>query len=147
MTDITNELQQFDAQYEQSESSSSGTTDLPEGKYVMKLVDSDVFRSKEGRPYFKMVLQVNEGELKGTNVTKLFSLDDPARFKFLKGDLITCGLMLTKISDLPTNHEKIRGKVLNVTAKKNGQYTNYFINGVAHPNAGIAGGKADSVPF
>ena len=139
-------LKQFDGQYEASESSNTGTTEIPEGKYVMKVVDTDVFSSKnENRPYFKLALQVVEGDQKGANVSKIYSLDDPARFKFLKGDLIVCGLMLTKLSDLPTNHEKIRGRVLNVQAKKNGAYTNYFINGAAHPNATAEGNS--NVPF
>ena len=147
MSDIMDTLKQFDGQYEASEASSSGSTDVPEGKYTMKVVDTDVFSSKsENRPYFKIALQVTDGEFKGSTINKIYSLDDPARFKFLKGDLIVCGLMLTRISDLPANHEKIRGRVLNVQAKKNGQYTNYFINGAAHPNADLAK-KSENVPF
>lgn len=121
-------LNQFDEAFGGAENTAKETGELPSGKYIAKVIDTEVFESKGGRPIFKIVLEVVDGEYKGAKVTKIHGLDNPERFKYLKGDLTTCGLFLTKISELPAKHEKIRGITLNMTAKQNGEYVNYYLN-------------------
>ncbi len=133
---IENVLEQFDKQFEAAESTTSGQTDLPEGKYRMTVSDVEIFTAKEKQTnWFKIILTVSDGDHKGTEISKLHSLDNPERFKFLKGDLATLGLHITKLSALPTEMKKVLGVQVNVQAKKKGEYTNYFINGRYTPTS------------
>ena len=136
-------LAHFDEVFDEAPAATNASVDLPEGKYTMKLADTEIFDSRAGRPFFKMVLEVSDGDMKGVQVSKLHSLDDPERFRFLKGDLVTCGLVLSKLSDLPAKMREIHGIHLNVQAKKKDQYTNYYINGRVH----LAPDADGDVPF
>jgi len=126
---IENTLAQFDSAFESAEVSTNATIDLPEGKYEAKVTGTEIFESGDGRHFFRINMEVCAGEMKGTKFSKLHGLDNPERFKYLKGDLTVCGLMLGNLSELPTQMNKIHGTHLRVQCKKNGQYTNYYING------------------
>jgi len=126
---IQETLGQFDGAFETSEVSSNANIELPEGKYDAEIIDTEIFESKEGRMFLRINLKVVRGDLAGTKFTKLHSLDNPDRFKFLKGDLAVCGLMLGKLSELPDKMKEIHGVHVYVQAKLNGKYVNYYING------------------
>ncbi len=116
----------FDKDFEAAETGGNKNTDLPEGKYEATLVNAEAFIAKESQvPYLKLVLRVEGHE----DVSKLYKLDDPSKYKWLKGDLATCGVMITKLSQLEEMLPKAFGVKLNIQAKKNGAYTNYYING------------------
>ena len=142
---IENVLSQFDNQFEGAEVKTNSQVELPDGKYVMKVSNVEVFQAKSsGRPTFRVDLLVLDGDYKGTSVSKVYMLDAPDRFPFLKGDLLACGLLLTKISELPRQCEKIMGAVVDVQAKRNDKYINYYINGKARPSTPA---KSGDVPF
>lgn len=126
---IENTLAQFDSAFESAEVTTNATIDLPEGKYEAKVTGTEIFESGDGRNFFRINMEVANGEMKGTKFSKLHGLDNPERFKYLKGDLTVCGLMLGKLSELPAQMNRIHGVKLRVQCKKNGQYTNYYING------------------
>jgi hypothetical protein len=141
------DLERFDKNYEDAPTVSSSSTDLPEGKYVAKIVDTDVFEAKDtGIPYFKIVMEVAEGDLKGSKTQKIHRLDDPERFKYLKTDLQVCGLYLSKISELPRVHEKMRGILVNIQTKKKDKYTNHYINAQTTTERAAAS-TDEKVPF
>lgn len=126
---IESKLAQFDKIFSETPATTNTQAELPEGKYTMKVSDVEIFTSKDDRDYFKVSLTVDEGEFKGVTVSKLYGLDVPEKFRFLKGDLVTCGLLLQRLSELPKAMSKIVGVRLSVQVKKNGQYTNYWLNG------------------
>ena len=140
-------LTAMDQAFADSPAQSNSNSELPVGKYVCVTSDPEVFESKEGRSFFKFKLTVTEGDFKGISISKLYPLDAPERFRFLKGDLITLGIMIGKLSDLesPDVLKKFVGIHVDVSAVagKDTKYTNYYINSKAKPAAGSTG----SVPF
>ncbi len=138
------DLSHLDKAYSETAIESKGKNDLPEGRYEMTVDDVLVFESKDGgRPFLKITLRVASGELTGSKIDKLYALDNPERFKWLKGDLAMCGL-ICKLSEIGTEGAKIVGVRLQVQAKKNGDYVNYYINGRAN-SAPVA--HSGNVPF
>jgi hypothetical protein len=141
------DLSKFDAQFGSADVKSNSQIELPEGKFRMKVSNCELFESKESqRPFFKIELTVVEGDHKGVEITKLYSLDTPERFPYLKGDLATCGLLLTKLSDLQGNMAKIKGVTVNVQCKHKDNYVNYYINGRFSATE-AAPGSDPKVPF
>jgi hypothetical protein len=136
------DLTQFDNAYEQA-SAEGARADLPEGDYDMTFVDFTFKTSKEDRPLLFLNFQVNDGECKGVCISKIFQLDNPERFGFLKKDMVTMGVMVQKVSQLPEALEKTKGIGLRVHAKQNGKYTNYYINGRSIPKVA----NDDTTPF
>jgi len=128
---LESRLEQFDQSFNEAEATTNATTDLPAGTYTCRVEDPEIFESKQGRLFLKFKLKVTEGELKGQAASKLYSLDNPERFRFLKGDLIAMGLCIQKMSDLPKNIGKIDGITVTVNVVHKDKYVNYYINGIA----------------
>lgn len=118
---------------------------LDDGKYEVLVSDASVFESQAGRAFFKMELTVCGGPCDTMSVDKLYVLDDPKKLSFLKKDLETMGIFLSKLSELPGKVEDIKGLKLNLTAKENKGYKNYYINGLISEK--MESKKADGVPF
>lgn len=142
MADIMDELKTYDEAYENA-SAEGAKADLAPGQYVLRVKDGEVFKSKDGRIYLKLNLQVSEGESTGLTVSKLYALDAPEKLGWLKKDMFTMGVMVQKLSQLHEQITKIIGLALVVEVKLNGKYTNYYINGRAAPKAT----DDDGVPF
>lgn len=136
-------LEQFDKAFEEAEATTNATVDLPAGKYVCNIIDPEIFESKDGRVYLKLKLKVAEGDLKGQAAQKMYSLDNPERFRFLKGDLFAMGLAVNKVSALPGLLPKINGLLMNVSVVQKDKYTNYYLNNIAKTATTPEGG----VPF
>lgn len=142
---VEKELAAFDKAFNDAEVKGGAKGDLPEGDYNVTVSAVEIFKSKDERLFFKLVLMVMDGDMGGATVNKIYSLDNPERLGFLKSDLMTCGLHLKKFSELPKKMTDIEGVCLKVHAKKKGQYTNYYINGKLSPEAEDVSGE--DVPF
>jgi hypothetical protein len=143
MSDIMNELKGMDKQFENAEAQGGYQADLPPGDYVAELTEAEIFRSKSERLFLKMKFKVAEGDMTGAMFTKLHSLDAPERFGFLKTDLLVCGVAIAKLSELPDRLKFMKDIKLKVGVVKNGQYTNYYLNGRVNTNTDTD----DQVPF
>jgi hypothetical protein len=108
---------------------SGNETPLPPGKYLCHVDSADVFESKDGRPFLKILMVVDEGDHKGQMFTKLYKLDDVERMKFIKQDLDRLGFHIQKISQISEILVKLQNVQQNVAAVQKGEYTNYYFNG------------------
>lgn len=140
-------LSHLDEQYEKAEAGSK-SRDLPAGDYVCQLCEAVVQESKDGRPYLRLSFMVVEGDLSGQRFSKIHSLDNPERFKYLKEDLYVLGVT-GKLSELEKNICKATQSPLRVSCRKkqygDKEYTNYYVNGVV--TSGDLAPAQDSVPF
>jgi hypothetical protein len=148
MGDLANRLSQFDGQYEAAVAPEGGQkADLPEGKYQTTCEGGEAFEAKTtGRLYLKIAFCVMDGPMKGSSAVKLYALDDPEKFGFLKKDLLNLGIGITKLSELEDALPKLRGIEQSVTAKKSkdGQFTNYWLNGRPTP---VSTSDGSDIPF
>ena len=98
------DLTAFDDEFSSAEAPSFD--EVPDGKYQAKIETVRLDRSQKGDPMIKWDLLVIAGPHAGRHVFKN-SVITPAALPFVKGDLTTLGLELSKFSDLATRLQEL----------------------------------------
>jgi hypothetical protein len=123
---------------------------LPDGKYQVKVDSVAIEESKTShRLQLKWVLKVIAGAFQGRLIWRYNGFDSTENLTYLKKDLTTCGVTVTKLSELEENLQFLLDTVLEVQLKTKGEYQNCYINKeIQMPEDELAGMQLDDArPF
>lgn len=133
------DLSAFDDDFESAEAPSAD--EVPDGKYQVRIDAVRLDHSQKGDPMIKWDLIVIAGSQSGRHIFKN-SVITPAALPFVKGDLKTLGLELTRFSDLNGRLGDLLDMTLEVTKRTRGEYSNVYFN----KRITIAASGADTAP-
>jgi len=127
--DFTSELDSMDEQYQNApEDAGSTYEDVPDGKYQVRIQDAELTRSKTSNaPMIKMKLRI-EGPSHINRLLWRNSVIAADKLEWIKKDLTRLGLKLGKLSELPNVLSSVKGVLIEVTVKKNGDFQNIYID-------------------
>ena len=133
--DSSLDLSAYDAEFDAAQAMKM--EEVPDGKYQIRINSVKLAESQKGDPMIKWDLIVISGQFAERHIFKN-SVITPASLPFVKGDLNTLGLNLTKFSDLPNHLESLLDLNVEVTKRTKGEYTNVYFNKVIQIAASIA---------
>jgi len=124
--DPTSDLTRFDSVYA---SAPAEDEDIPDGKYDAVVDKVEFVRSQSsGNPMLKWTLRVIDPDYEGRKLWRNNVIVTDENVKWLKRDLVKCGLVLEKVSDLPARLGELLDVKLVITKKTNGEFVNVYIN-------------------
>ncbi len=101
--------------------------EVPDGKYQARIESVKLDSSQKGDPMIKFDLQVMSGSQAGRHIFKN-SVITQASIPYVKGDLKTLGLELSRFSELAGRLEELLDVTLEVTKRTRGDYSNVYFN-------------------
>jgi len=101
--------------------------EVPDGKYQARIESVRLESSQKGDPMIKFDLEVISSSQAGRHIFKN-SVITQASIPYVKGDLKTLGLELSKFSELAGRLEELLDVTLEVTKRTRGDYTNVYFN-------------------
>ncbi len=119
------DLTAFDDEFNTAEAPSQD--EVPDGKYQVRIESVRLEHSQKGDPMIKWDLIVISGSQAGRHIFKN-SVITAASLPFVKGDLKTLGLVLTKFSELAGRLEGLLDATLELTKRTKGEYANVYFN-------------------
>ena len=119
------DLTAFDDEFNTAEAPSQ--EEVPDGKYQVRIDSVRLEHSQKGDPMIKWDLIVLSGSQAGRHIFKN-SVITAASLPFVKGDLKTLGLVLTKFSELAGRLEELLDATLELTKRTKGEYANVYFN-------------------
>ena len=119
------DLSSFDDEFSTAEA--PAFDEVPDGKYQVRIDSVRLESSKKGDPMIKWDLMVLSGSHSGRHIFKN-SVISAASLQFVKGDLKTVGLVLTKFSELAGRLEELLDVTLELTKRTKGDYSNVYFN-------------------
>ena len=121
--------------------------EVPDGKYHARIESVRLETSQKGDPMIKFDLEVLSGSHAGRHIFKN-SVITQASLPYVKGDLRTLGLELSKFSELSGRLDELLDVTLEITKRTRGDYTNVYFNRRIRIAAGSGGEfSQDQVPF
>lgn len=140
------DLSAFDEEYEEAEAPSY--EEVPDGKYQARVDRVELGQSQNGDPMLKWNLLVLSGQHAGRRIFKN-SVITHKSLPFVKGDLQTLGLRLSRFSELPDHLGALLDRALEVSKRTKGEYTNVYFNRRLElaPGADEAAGLDEPAPF
>ncbi|XZE33676.1 DUF669 domain-containing protein [Pirellulaceae bacterium SH501] len=119
------DLSSFDDEFETAEAPEYD--EVPDGKYQARIESVRLENSQKGDPMIKFDLEVMSGSQAGRHIFKN-SVITQASIPYVKGDLKTLGIELSKFSELSGRLEELLDVTLEVTKRTRGDYTNVYFN-------------------
>ncbi len=101
--------------------------EVPDGKYHARIESVRLETSQKGDPMIKFDLEVLSGSHAGRHIFKN-SVITQASLPYVKGDLRTLGLELSKFSELSGRLDELLDVTLEITKRTRGDYTNVYFN-------------------
>ncbi len=101
--------------------------EVPDGKYHARIESVRLETSQKGDPMIKFDLEVLSGSHAGRHIFKN-SVITQASLPYVKGDLRTLGLELSKFSELSGRLDELLDVALEITKRTRGDYTNVYFN-------------------
>jgi hypothetical protein len=101
--------------------------EVPDGKYHARIESVRLETSQKGDPMIKFDLEVLSGSHAGRHIFKN-SVITQASLPYVKGDLRTLGLELSKFSELSGRLDALLDVTLEITKRTRGDYTNVYFN-------------------
>lgn len=139
------DLSSFDEEFETAEAPEYD--EVPDGKYQARIESVKLESSQKGDPMIKFDLEVMSGAQAGRHIFKN-SVITQASIPYVKGDLKTLGLELSKFSELSGRLEELLDVTLEVTKRTRGDYTNVYFNRRIRLAAASSGeAAAGDMPF
>ena len=139
------DLTTFDDEFDTAEAPSQD--EVPDGKYQVRIDSVRLEHSQKGDPMIKWDLIVLSGSQAGRHIFKN-SVITAASLPFVKGDLKTLGLVLTKFSELAGRLEELLDVTLELTKRTKGEYANVYFNRRIEIAITTSSNRADSIaPF
>ena len=122
------DLSQWDEEYAATEVEPNRFDDVPDGKYQVKVEKVEMARTQNDHPMLKWQLRVLGPQHRDRMMFHNNVMASKENIKFLKADLLTCGLELAKLSDLPNRLAELLDVGLEVTKKTRGEFSNVYFN-------------------
>ena len=122
------DLAQWDDDYAAAEVQPNQFDDVPDGKYQARVEKVELSRTQAGDPMLKWQLRILGPQHAGRMLFRNNVIASRENLKFLKADLLVCGLELGKLSDLGSRLGELLDVALEVTRKTRGEYANVYLN-------------------
>ena len=123
------DLAQFDDDFAHAEVEEREFETIPDGKYQVNVERVELTRAQtSGNPMLKWTLRILAPKFRGRLLWRNNVMATRENIKWLKTDLHTCGLNLDKLSELPTNLEKLINVKLEITKRTRCENENVYIN-------------------
>lgn len=132
------DLYDLDAPYEEAQAPEGDFEAVPEGKYQVRVERADLTRAKStGNRMLAWELEILGPAFAGRKLWRNNMMVTAENLKWLKRDLVTCGLKLEKLSDLPSHLGELLDIRLEVTLKYRDEddYNVYFNKRIGSPVA------------
>ena len=101
--------------------------EVPDGKYHARIKSVRLETNQKGDPIIKFDLEVLSCAHAGRHIFKN-SVITQASIPYVKGDLRTLGLELSKFSELSGRLDELLDVALEITKRTRGDYTNVYFN-------------------
>jgi len=145
------DLAQFDDAFEAAEVEERDFDAVPDGKYQVNVERVELTRAQtSGNPMLKWTLRIFAPTHKGRMLWRNNVMASAENIKWLKQDLYTCGLQLSKLSDFPGYLEQLLNVKLEVTKRTRGENENIYFNRrivLADDPEMPGGAMEDMIPF
>ena len=151
------DLANLDTDFGKSEVEERDFEEVPDGRYQVIVEKVEMARSKQtNTPMLKWQLKILGPHCAGRYLFRNNMIASHENLKWLKTDLVLCGLQLEKLSDLPHRLNELLDVTLEVQKKTNGTYTNVYLNKrieidvppeLAPGQRNAPGGPGDLMPF
>lgn len=140
-------LSQWDEQWD--ETPVHENKPVPNGTYQARVTTARMETSKKGNEMLAWQLTVLAGEHKGRILFNYNVIASADNLKWLKTNLVICGVELAKASDLPNRLEDLIGKTLEVVVTKatENDNGNVWFNKLIDVDASGDGSQDDGLPF
>lgn len=119
------DLSSFDDEFATAEA--PAFDEVPDGKYQVRIDSVRLESSQKGDPMIKWDLIILSGSQAGRRMFRN-SVITAASLPYVKGDLKTLGLALTKFSELKGRLEELLDLTVEVTKRTKGDYSNVYFN-------------------
>jgi hypothetical protein len=141
----TPDLSSFDSDFETAEAPTQN--EVPDGKYQVRIESVRLENSQKGDPMIKFDLQVISGSQSGRHIFRN-SVITQATIPYVKRDLKTLGIELSKFSDLENRLEDMLDMTLEVSKRTKGEYANIYFNRRLQLAASIGSERSEAdMPF
>lgn len=122
------DLAQFDGEYNDAEIEEREFEDIPDGKYQVNVQKVELTRSQtSGSPMLKWTLRILGPKFAGRLLWRNNVITND-NLKWLKTDLHTCGVTLSKLSDLNSRLGDLLDVKLEVTKRTRGESESVYLN-------------------
>lgn len=123
------DLSQWDEEYENAPVEEHDFENVPDGKYQVVVDRVELTASKTSdKPMLKWALKIIAPNHVGRLLWRNNMIASADNIKWLKNDLLTCGMKLGKLSELPENIEKLLDVKIEVTVRTRGENQNIYFN-------------------
>jgi len=122
------DLAHFDDVYKESEVSDDEFETIPDGKYQAEVDRVELVRTTKGDPMLKWALRVLGPTHAGRLLWRYNVMATDENIRWLKKDLVACGIRLTRLSELPASLERLLDIRLDVTKRTKGDFESIYIN-------------------
>jgi len=123
------DLTQFDDDFMQIEIEELGPEPIPDGTYMVVIENVELNRGiTTGIPMLKWTLRILRRQFRGRLLWRRPTPITPSNIRWIKQDLIACGLFLERLSLLPDNLDMLRGVRIEVVKRTSGEDEHvYFV--------------------
>ena len=129
MTNEDIDLAQFDEDFAEAKAEEREFESVPDGKYQVTVEGVELVRSKaSNNPMLKWKLRIIAPKHQGRFLWRNNVIGSAENLKWLKTDLATCGLHLSKLSELPSRLKDLLDLDLEVTKRTKGDNENIYFN-------------------
>lgn len=123
------DLAQFDDDFSEAPIEEHEFDDVPDGKYQVKVDKVELTRAQSsGNPMLKWTLKILGPRCAGRFLWRNSVIASKENLKWLKTDLHTCGVVLDKLSELPSRLGDLLDVTLEVTKRTKGENENIYFN-------------------
>ncbi len=122
------DLAEFDEAYEQADVQDDAFEPVPDGRYQVVVDRIELVRTSNGDPMLKWCLRVLGPTHAGRLLWRYNVLSSDENRRWLKKDLLRCGVQLTRLSELPANLERLLDLRLDVNKKTKGDFESVYID-------------------
>ena len=139
------DLSSFDDEFATAEA--PAYDEIPDGKYQVRIDSVRLESSQKGDPMIKWDLVILSGSQAGRRMFRN-SVITAASLPYVKGDLKTLGLALTKFSELEGRLEELLDLTVEVTKRTRGEFSNVYFNRRIQIAIATSSDRVDSgIPF
>jgi len=122
------DLAALDDAFERADADDDAFESVPDGRYQAVVDRIELVRTQNGDPMLKWTLRI----LGPTHANRLLwrynVLSSDENVKWLKKDLLRCGVQLTRLSELPANLERLLDLRLDINKKTKGDFESVYID-------------------
>lgn len=122
------DLSKFDHSYGQRPRETHAFTPIPDGRFRACITGLELgFAASSGNPLLKYGLRIDSGPFHNRALWKRTAITENT-LRYVKRELLICGLTLQHLSQLPVRLHELLGTILEITKLTRGEHAEVFFN-------------------